>query len=101
LVSRVSAFSLVRPRSKVAVLGLCTAADYMDSFRAISKEVEIVMSVFFDMHEFARAIDALKAARFPPQGLISDTIGLDAAPLTFEGLRTRTTQCKVLIDRFA
>jgi len=38
----------------------------MDSFRDNSKEVEIVMSVFFDMHEFARAIDALEANRLPP-----------------------------------
>jgi (R,R)-butanediol dehydrogenase/meso-butanediol dehydrogenase/diacetyl reductase len=93
--------SLVRPRGKVVVLGLCTAPDHMDSFRAISKEVDIVMSVFFDMHEFQRAIDALEADRFPPQGLISDTIGLDAVPITFEALRRRTTQCKVLIDPFA
>jgi 2-desacetyl-2-hydroxyethyl bacteriochlorophyllide A dehydrogenase len=92
--------SLVRPRGKVAVLGLCTAPDHMDSFRAISKEVEIVMSVFFDMSEFVRAIDALEADRFPPQGLITDTIGLDAVPVAFEALRRRTTQCKVLIDPF-
>ena len=92
--------SLVRPRGKVAVLGLCTAPDHMDSFRALSKEVEIVMSVFFDMHEFARAIDALEADRFPPQALITDTIGMDAVPQAFEGLRRRTTQCKVLIDPF-
>jgi (R,R)-butanediol dehydrogenase/meso-butanediol dehydrogenase/diacetyl reductase len=72
----------------------------MDSFRAISKEVEIVMSGFLDMHEFAGAIDALEAGRFPPQALISDTLGLDAAPFAFEALHARTTQCKVLIDPF-
>src|ERR1700677_545633 len=92
--------SLVRPRGKVTVLGLCTAPDHMDSFRAISKEVEIVMSVFFDMREFIRAIDALEAGRFPPQALISDTVSLDALPRVFEDLRRRTTQCKVLIDPF-
>ena len=58
--------SLVRPRRRFAVLGLFTAPDHMDSFRAISKEVEIVMSVFFDMHEFARAMESLEANRFPP-----------------------------------
>ena len=92
--------SVVRPRGKVAVLGLCTAPDHMDSFRAISKEVEIVMSVFFDMHEFARAIGSLEAGQFPPQALISNTVGLDAVPQAFEALRRRTTQCKVLIDPF-
>jgi 2-desacetyl-2-hydroxyethyl bacteriochlorophyllide A dehydrogenase len=92
--------SLVRPRGKVVVLGLCTAPDDMDSFRAISKEVDIAMSVFFDMHEFAQAIEALDSGRFAPQHLISDTIGLELLPTVFEALRQRTTQCKVLIDPF-
>jgi 2-desacetyl-2-hydroxyethyl bacteriochlorophyllide A dehydrogenase len=93
--------SLVRPRGKVAVLGLCTAPDHMDSFRAISKEVDILMSVFFDMHEFTRAIEALDRGEYAPQTLISDTIGLDDTPAVFEALRKRTTQCKVMIDPFA
>ncbi|QTK80542.1 Zn-dependent alcohol dehydrogenase [Agrobacterium tumefaciens] len=92
--------SLVRPRGKIVVLGLCTAVDHMDSFRAISKEVTIVMSVFFNMHEFATAIDALDSGRFTPQNLISDVVGLGDMPMAFEALRKRTTQCKVLIDPF-
>lgn len=92
---------LVRPRGKVVVLGLCTARDNMDSFRAISKEVQIIMSVFFNMHEFATAIDALDSGRYAPQNLISETVSLSAMPEAFEALRKRTTQCKVLIDPFA
>lgn len=92
---------LVRPRGKVVVLGLCTAPDHLDSFRAISKEVTVVMSVFFNMHEFANAIDALDSGRFAPQNLISEVVGLNAMPLAFESLRQRTTQCKVLVDPFA
>jgi hypothetical protein len=40
---------LVRPHGKVAVVGLCTALDHTDPFRAISisKEVSIPMSGFF------------------------------------------------------
>lgn len=91
---------LVRPRGKVVVLGLCTAPDHMDSFRAISKEVVIVMSVFFNMHEFATAIDALDSGRYAPQNLISETVALSDMPAAFEALRRRTTQCKVLIDPF-
>ncbi len=93
--------SLVRPRGKVVVLGLCTAPDHMDSFRAISKEVTIIMSVFFNMHEFANSIDALDSGRFAPQNLISDRVGLKDMPEAFEALRKRTTQCKVLVDPFA
>ncbi len=93
--------SLVRPRGKVVVLGLCTAPDHLDSFRAISKEVTIVMSVFFNMHEFANAIDALDSGRFAPQNLISDVVSLSDLPPAFEALRKRTTQCKVLVDPWA
>ena len=88
---------LVAPRGRVVVLGLCTAPDHMDSFRAISKEVEIVMSVFFSMPEFEMAIRALEAGTYAPQHLISDTVRLDEMPQAFEALRQRTTQCKVLI----
>lgn len=91
---------LVRPRGKVVVLGLCTARDHLDSFRAISKEVNVIMSVFFDMHEFTAAIDALDSGRYAPQNLISETISLNDLPRVFETLRKRTTQCKVLVDPF-
>ncbi len=88
---------LVAPRGRVVVLGLCTAPDHMDSFRAISKEVEIVMSVFFSMPEFEMAIRALDAGTYAPQHLISDTVSLGDMPTAFEALRQRTTQCKVLV----
>lgn len=69
----------------------------MDSFRAISKEVEIEMSVFFSMSEFEVAIRALDAGTYAPQHLIPDRVSLDAMPQAFEALRQRTTQCKVLV----
>jgi threonine dehydrogenase-like Zn-dependent dehydrogenase len=92
---------LVRPRGKVVVLGLCTGTDELDSFRAISKEVDITMSVFFNMAEFEMAIEALDSGKYAPQHLISDVVGLSSMPQTFEALRHRTTQCKVLVDPFA
>jgi threonine dehydrogenase-like Zn-dependent dehydrogenase len=92
---------LVRPRGTVLVLGLCTPRDHLDAFRAISKEVRIVMSVFFSMPEFNASIDALDAGRYPPQALISGTVSLTELPTAFEALRQRTTQCKVLVDPFA
>lgn len=89
---------LVAPRGRVLVLGLCTRPDHMDSFRAISKEVDIVMSVFFTMPEFETAIRALDGGHYAPQHLISDNVSLLTMPDAFEALRTRTTQCKVLVD---
>jgi threonine dehydrogenase-like Zn-dependent dehydrogenase len=87
----------VRPQGRVIGVGLCTGGDSYDAFRAISKEVTVIMSVFFNMHEFGAALDALTGGAFAPQRIITDRIGLAALPTTFEGLRQRTTQCKVLV----
>ncbi len=92
-----AAIGLVRLHGTVVGVGLCVGGDEWDAFRAISKEVSIVMSVFFNMAEFSAAIDALGGGRFRPQALITERIGLDRLPDTFEALRRRTTQCKVLV----
>lgn len=92
------AIDLVAPRGRVVGLGLCVAPDHMDSFRAISKEVEIIMSVFFTMGEFEAAIEALASETYRPQALISDKVSLPDMPAAFEALRRRTTQCKVLVE---
>ena len=90
-----AAIGLVRAQGTVVGVGLCVGGDVWDAFRAISKEVRIVMSVFFSMAEFSVAIDALGGGRFRPQSLITERINLDRLPETFEALRRRTTQCKV------
>jgi (R,R)-butanediol dehydrogenase/meso-butanediol dehydrogenase/diacetyl reductase len=59
----------------------------------------VIFAVFFTMAEFTTAIDTLAGpGRFRPQALITDRIGFERVPDTFEGLRRRTTQCKVLIE---
>jgi (R,R)-butanediol dehydrogenase/meso-butanediol dehydrogenase/diacetyl reductase len=79
-------------------VGLCVGGDEWNPFAVISKEIQIVFAVFFTMAEFATAIEALGPGRFRPQALITDSISFDKTPETFEALRRRTTQCKVLID---
>ena len=91
-----AAIGLVRVHGTVVGVGLCTGGDQWDAFRALSKEVTITMSAFFNMHEFACALDALSDGK--PQALISDRISLTDVPHSFEALRHRTTQCKVLIQ---
>ncbi len=88
---------LVRVHGTVVGVGLCVGGDEWDPFAALSKEIQVVFAVFFTMAEFATAIDALGPGRFRPQTLITDRIDFDQVPVTFEALRRRTTQCKVLI----
>jgi (R,R)-butanediol dehydrogenase/meso-butanediol dehydrogenase/diacetyl reductase len=92
------ATDLVRPRGTIVEVGLCVGGDEWDPFAALSKEITLVTSAFFTMHEFAAALDALGGGLFRPQALITDRIALGQVPGTFEALRQRTTQCKVLIE---
>ncbi|TPN89383.1 zinc-binding dehydrogenase [Mesorhizobium sp. CU2] len=88
---------LVRPHGTVVGVGLCVGGDDWDPFAALSKEIQIVFAVFFTMAEFEAALDALGPGQFQPQSLVTGQIGLVDVPEIFEGLKRRTTQCKVLI----
>ena len=88
---------LVRTHGTVVGVGLCVGGDDWDPFAALSKEIKVVFAVFFNMAEFETALGALGPGRFRPQALITDTIGFRDVPETFEGLKRRTTQCKILI----
>lgn len=88
---------LVRTHGTVVGVGLCVGGDEWDPFAALSKEITLVFAVFFNMAEFEVALEALGPGRFRPQELITGRIGFEDVAETFEALRRRTTQCKVLI----
>jgi threonine dehydrogenase-like Zn-dependent dehydrogenase len=88
---------LVRTHGTVVGVGLCVGGDDWDPFAALSKEIRLIFAVFFNMAEFETALGALGPGRYRPQALISGRIGFSDVPETFEGLKRRTTQCKVLI----
>lgn len=94
-----AATEAVRLQGKVIGVGLCIGGDEWDPFVALSKEIDLIFSVFFHQrNEFGVALDALAAGPFAPQAIITDRIGLSQVPQVFESLRRRTTQCKVLIQ---
>jgi (R,R)-butanediol dehydrogenase / meso-butanediol dehydrogenase / diacetyl reductase len=86
------------PRGTVVVLGLCTAPDTLMPFAAVSKEVRIQTSAFFHAQEFQAAVDALASGQAAPRALVTDTVTLSGMPHTFEALRSRTKECKVLVN---
>ncbi|MGE5721111.1 MAG: alcohol dehydrogenase catalytic domain-containing protein [Sphingomonadales bacterium] len=91
------AIDQVRIKGTVLILGLCTQPDTFVPFAALSKEVRLITSAFFKRQEYEMALDALDAGRAEPRLLVTDTVPLDAVPTTFEALKKRTHQCKVLI----
>ena len=84
----------VRNRSTILLLGLCTRPDTINSFAMLSKEVRLVT---LTRQDYEDALEALSAGAGEPRLMVTDTIPLDATPATFEALKRRTHQCKVLI----
>jgi (R,R)-butanediol dehydrogenase / meso-butanediol dehydrogenase / diacetyl reductase len=92
------AIDQARVKGTVLILGLCTRPDTFVPFAALSKEVRLITSAFFKQQEYEAALDALDSGDAEPRLLVTDTVALAAVPETFEALKSRTHQCKVLID---
>jgi len=88
----------VAPHGTIVLLGLCTALDSFVPFRAVTKEVKIQAAAFYTMQEFQATLDALDGGLQPPAAMITETVSLAAMPEAFEALRTRTRQCKVMVE---
>lgn len=88
----------VRNRGTIVLLGLCTKPDTFNSFAMLSKEVKLITSAFFKRQEYEAALDALDRGHAEPRLLVTETVPLAKVPETFESLRKRTHQCKVLIS---
>jgi (R,R)-butanediol dehydrogenase/meso-butanediol dehydrogenase/diacetyl reductase len=52
----------------------------------------------YDVREYQIAIGALERGHVEPRAMVTDVVGLDAAPAAFAGLMSRNHQCKVLIN---
>jgi (R,R)-butanediol dehydrogenase / meso-butanediol dehydrogenase / diacetyl reductase len=92
------AIGQVRNRGTILLLGLCTKPDTMNTFAMLSKEVRLITSAFFTRGEYEAALDALNAGAAEPRLLVTDTISLSDTPARFEALRTRSHDCKILIN---
>ena len=86
-----------RVKGTVLIMGLCTQPDTFVPFTALSKELRLQTAAFFKAQEYRSALDALDSGAAEPRALVTETISLAALPETFEALRRRTHQCKVLV----
>jgi len=91
------ALAQVRVRGRIVMLGLCTSLDSFVPFQAVSKEVRFIASAFFNMREYRAALDVLDGGHSVAKAMVTDTVALSAMPATFEALRHRTSQCKVMV----
>jgi (R,R)-butanediol dehydrogenase/meso-butanediol dehydrogenase/diacetyl reductase len=91
------AVNQVRGRGSIVLLGLCNKPDTFNSFAMLSKEIRLITSAFFTRGEYESALDALDRGAAEPRALITQTVSLAETPATFETLKSRTHQCKVMI----
>lgn len=92
------AIEQVKVKGSIIILGLCSRPDQFVPFKALSKEIKLITAAFFQRQEFEASLDMLNAGAAEPHFMITDTVSLANTPAVFEGLKRRTTQCKVLIN---
>ena len=80
------------------IAGVCIERDSIVPVTAVAKELSVRFAAYYNKTDFAYALDMLGSGRVEPTGMVTDVIGLEELPESFESLRRPTTQCKVVVD---
>ena len=92
------AFMLVRTAGKVVLVGVCMEpATVMPVFWLI-KEVSMQTTMGFSQSEFKTSLDMIHKGALKTDGLVTETVSLDAVPDAFERLLTPNDEIKVLVE---
>lgn len=92
------AVGLVDKCGEVVVVGVCMEPDQIMPIHWIFKEVSVHFALAYSRSDFEETIGALAAGSIDPAPMVTDIIGIEQVPATFEALRQPTTQAKVLIE---
>jgi len=91
------ALNCVGKRGTIISLGFCTVPDEgMVPAVGLFKEVRIQFSMVYDVRDYALTAEVLGGSPLP--AMITDTVGFDQFPSTFESLRIPSRQAKVMLD---
>ena len=93
-----SAVQMAGVRGRIVVAGVLFADDTFSPLAAFAREVSIVYSQAYNEADFAAVIDALARQEIDAKPLLTQVIGFDAFPATFEALRRNPAQCKVVLN---
>lgn len=92
------AANCVGPRGSVIVLGACWTPDPWMPVTALFKEVRVQFSMMYGMRDYELVADVLRSGGSALGAMITGTVSLDQFPASFEGMRTRGTQVKLMLD---
>lgn len=83
---------------RVAVVGICLANDAIFPWWGLNKELDIRFSIYYGRDDFTETIDAFATGALAPDGLVTETIDLDAVPERFARLAKEADAGKVVIN---
>ena len=65
--------------------------------KSLSKELTLKFSIAYLKDDFQFTLDMMEQGRMNPSSMITEQIGLESLPKTFELLKNDKSQCKVMI----
>jgi (R,R)-butanediol dehydrogenase/meso-butanediol dehydrogenase/diacetyl reductase len=91
------ALDLARFRGRVVVAGVGFAPEPIRPLDAMQKEASLHFVLAYEKDDFQYTVDLLEQGRIAPGAMVTDRIGLGAAPEAFEALRRPEGRGKVLV----
>jgi (R,R)-butanediol dehydrogenase / meso-butanediol dehydrogenase / diacetyl reductase len=91
------AVSYVANDGCVVVAGLCMGADTFLPAIAVVKAIDIRFTMCYERRHFDVIVEHLANGRIDVSHFVTDTVGFDAFPDKFEGLKTAGSDLKVLL----
>ncbi len=83
---------------RLVIAGLCMSADSIMPVKAVSKELSVKYSYMYERRDFELTLEMLDRGRIDPSPMITGVVGFDDFSAAFEGLKSPTGQCKILLD---
>ncbi|MBB4615433.1 alcohol dehydrogenase catalytic domain-containing protein [Novosphingobium taihuense] len=81
------AVDLVKPQGLIMGLGFCMQPDPIVPAMNLMKDVTMRWSIIYTREDYAACADALAAEGYLARAMVTETVGLDAAPAAFEQFR--------------
>ena len=84
--------------ARILSAGVCMVEDSFHPLLCGTKELTIQFCSYYRRDDYQLTLDMLHSERLDPLPMVTDRIGLDALPESFEALRAPTTECKVIVQ---
>ncbi len=86
---------------EVVVVGFCTHPDTFMPAVAMAQEVTMKFVIAYTKDDFQFVVDMIASDRINIDHMVTDIVGFEEFPDSFEALRNPSDQCKVLLDPFS